>query len=245
MQKAFVYFFIFIFLSLLGNFAADYSMARQVAGRSPYYLCFASIGAISLESRLDCWAKLEANLDDDEMCAKLADILKPLNISPAYGQITLDHQNQIRKLHFNCINKGVDYQVLIASSSEGKGTDFIVTIKTEDSRVNLQEVARRLKSNGLMDWKAYFLYSGKMPEPLNQAAQNELMKVVLKPFKGQEINRYQDNRMTVVTAYSPVLDCDSVDLAGRDCNLQASVRRDAITNVSYVYLGSPLILGDY
>lgn len=245
MQKILRYFLIFIFLTISGSLAADYSMARQVAGRSPYYLCFASIGAISLESRLDCWAKLNENINDEEMYAKLTDILKSLDISPTCGRTIMNHKGQIRKLYFTCENRGADYQIVISSDAASKGTDLIVTVITEDTKINLQEIARRVKSDGRDNWKAYFLYSGKMPEHLDQTGQNELMKVILKPFKGQQINHYQDERMAVVTAYSPLLECDSVNLDGRDCNFQASVRRDTITNTTYVYVGSPLILGDY
>ncbi|NLW91867.1 MAG: hypothetical protein GXY34_09735 [Syntrophomonadaceae bacterium] len=245
MQKPLAYLLIFIFLTLAGSIGADYTMARHVAERSPYYLCFASIGAISLESRLDCWAKLKANLNDDEMNIKLTEILKPLNLSPADGRTNLKHQGSIHKLHYTCHKRGLDYQVVINCDAKINGTDIIVTVKTHDPRANLQQIAARLKSAGRMDWKAYFFYSGKMPEQLDQAAQNNLMKVVLKLFKAQQINHYQDEHMTIVTAYSRVLDCDSITLNGRDCNLQASVRNDTVTDMTYIYLGSPLLLGDY
>jgi len=175
----------------------------------------------------------------------LKTILKSLCITPANGQTCFDRQGQIHKLNFTSLNKGIDYDITIISDSEARITDFIVCIKADNSKVNLQEMDSRLKTVGPMEWKSYYLYAGKLPTPLNQAAQKELIKVLLKPFQGQEINNYVDERMTVVTAFSPVLEIESVELAGHRSNLQVSVRRDSITDVTYVYIGSPLILGDY
>ena len=47
---------------------------------SPYYLSFASIGAISLESRLDCWAKIKYRLEEDELEQRLLEIVRALDI---------------------------------------------------------------------------------------------------------------------------------------------------------------------
>jgi len=245
LKRASIYISIFLFLIFISNFTLDYSAARQIEGRSPYYLCFASIGAISLESRMDCWAKLEADLDDNQMRDELKKIIKILEIPPANGQIVFDRQGQIRKLQYNGASKGVDYGITITSNAAARISDFTCTAKTRNKYSNLQKAAQALEAASSLTWKCYYLYSGRLPTPLNEAAQRELMKVVLKHFKGQEINRYHDSRMTVITAYSPVVGVESVVLAGRKCNLQASIRRDSISDNSYVYIGSPLILGDY
>lgn len=245
MKKGIIIIFVFVFLSAIGNFVTDYSIARQIAGRSPYYLCFASIGAISLESRSDSWAKLDSSLNSKEMRKELEKILDSLEILPANGQISCDRQGQISKLQYTCLNKGISYQIMITSNAKKLVTDIVCTAKTRERSVNLQKKAQALKTAGNMKWKTYYLYSGRLPEPLNSAAQKDLMRIILKHFKSQEINRFHDTRMTVATAYSPLVDVDSVKLAGQKCNLQASVRRDNITNTTYVYVGSPLILGDY
>lgn len=245
MKRALIYIGIFIFIIITSNLAVNYSAARQIEGRSPYYLCFASIGAISLESRLDCWAKLEENLDDNAMRDELDKLLKILKIPPANGQIVFDGQGQIRKLNYTVASQGIDYSIAITSDAAAQITDFTCTVKTGDRYINLQNIAESLETDSSMSWKCYYLYAGRLPASLNAAAQRDLMKVIIHHFKGQEINRYRDNRMTVITAYSPVAGMDGVDLAGRKCNLQAAVRRDNISDNSYVYIGSPLILGDY
>lgn len=245
MKKGIIYILIFVFLCALGNFVSDYSVARQIAERSPYSLCFASIGAISLESRMDSWAKLKSSLDNKEMRKELERIQDSLELSPADGHTAFDRQSQISKLSYTSISQGVSYQIVIASDATKRVTDFTCTAKTRDRSVNLQKKAEALNTDNSLKWKTYYLYTGRLPEPINAAAQKELMRVILKNFKSQEITRYHDARMTVATAYSPLVQADSIKLAGRQCNLQASVRLDAITNNTYVYVGSPLILGDY
>lgn len=245
MKKGIIYVLIFVFLCATGNFISDYSFARQIEGRSPYSLCFASIGAISLESRMDCWAKLKSSLDNKKMRKELEKAQDSLELSPADGRTTFNRQGQIRKLSYTAIKKGVGYQIVITSDTKKRVTDFACTAKTRDRSVNLQKMAASLSANGRLKWKTYYLYSGRLPEPINAAAQKELMRIILKNFKSQEITRFHDTRMTVATAYSPLVNVDSVKLAGRQCNLQASVRRDTITNKTYIYIGSPLILGDY
>ena len=62
MKKVIIYLSIFVALCSLSSYLIEKELEQKMKPPSPYYLSFASIGAISLESRLDCWAKIKYRL---------------------------------------------------------------------------------------------------------------------------------------------------------------------------------------
>lgn len=57
-KKFLFYLSLFTMLIIIGDYGIDYTIAKQINNKSPYYLSFVSIGANSLESRMDCWATM-------------------------------------------------------------------------------------------------------------------------------------------------------------------------------------------
>ena len=85
LKRCVTYIIIFIILCSISNYSIDYVQGKQINEQSPYYLSFASIGAIYLESRLDCWAKIRTSSTTQELQDYLVNILKTLDI-PALGK---------------------------------------------------------------------------------------------------------------------------------------------------------------
>lgn len=245
MKKGLAYIIIFVFLCTISNNVADYSIAREIAERSPYSLCFASIGAISLASRMDCWAKLKTNLTANEMRHQLDEILKSLQLPSANGHFLFQRRGRISELQYHNLVDNVDYHVIITSNSDTHSTDLVCTVMAENGILKLDDKQKRLCNITHLQWKAYYLYSGLLNQVLNANAQKELLQVVVKQLKAKEINHYSDDRMTGITAFSPKIKSDTIMINDNKCNIQASVRSDHISGKSFVYIGNPLILGDY
>ena len=87
LKKLFIYLILFGALIIICDYGINYTVAKQIDNKSPYYLSFASIGANSLESRLDCWATIRTSSSNADLEKYLFDIVS--NLSLPFGKNNL------------------------------------------------------------------------------------------------------------------------------------------------------------
>lgn len=244
MKKILLYIIFFTLLCWGGNYSIDYTIGKQLANRSPYYLSFASIGVNSLTSNLDAWVKIKTNSSKAELEAYLARISASLDVPLIREKIVYTEDSGVKTILYRTASKGQKISLVLESDEEE--TSIVVSITGKGDAVLLKNYESKLEQIDL-DWTYYYTYRGHIGQIIAYDAQTELIKVMLKNLKAREISWYKNGKVTSCAAYSPVLTpfTPSVSLEGKKYNLQIAVQVDEKKNKTYIIIGSPLILGEY
>jgi len=247
LKKFLLYIIIFAALCSLGNYSIDYTLGKHIENRSPYYISLASVGAVFFESRMDSWSKIERPYSPEELEAVMASILQELNLKVSSDKFIHEKTGNQNILRCNVDNGSRRYQFILESDQNFKETYIILTCISGSKSYDLYEVEEKLTQLLDFDWNFYYLYTGIIGDIIDYKSQEKVLDVVLKNLKARKLETYKDGKITSVTAYSSILEekVSSVKVKGKKCNIQAAVRADFTEEKTYVYIGSPLILGDY
>jgi len=232
-------------MCLLGNGLINHSIRKQLANQSPYYLSFASVGAISLESRLDCWAKLDTDSRMVDLRQDMIMILSCLELPFKTSDLQVIKHGRNTELQYSITHNENNYYISLKSNPVLKETHYMITVKSSIHDLQVQRIQDSLDKHSGLSWQYYILHSGRLKERIDGNSYQELLSVVLKKFKAHNVKKYREGEMMVVTAYSPLASDNVLELEGSKCNLQAAVRHDKVDRQTYIYIGSPLIIADY
>ncbi|MGI5879636.1 MAG: YwmB family TATA-box binding protein [Syntrophomonadaceae bacterium] len=247
MKKGLIYLTIFALMVLIANYSIEYSLAKQWEKRSPIQLAFASIGANSLESRLDCWAMLNTNNNEKDLTEYLIKLTKQLQIEIQDSQIFYYYNDKSTEVSYSCKNNDICYHFNLQSDYINNRTNIIIRAETFNPEVDLMEIAERLQKIKTLKWKNYYLYSGKI-EPLIQCDDHALIgQVLMNNLKADQVDEYTENLTYSISCYSKMGDkvLPQTNFQGKNYNLQIALKNIPQDNITRVYIGSPLILGDY
>lgn len=243
MKQIFYYIGFFILFCFLGNTAVQYSIARQIDERAPYCLSFASIGANFLESRMDCWAKISLAKTFNEMDQELINILTTLKL-PVQKQNFQHQENDGNKiLRYEIIFNQQYY--LFTLQNEPDATYFLLTSISNKDDKQLQQIEKLLMQK--LHCKSYWRYKGAIQTQLDAESRERYANILMKCLKATQLDSYEDANLVSFTAYSANLadEYPPVEVAGKQYNLQAALHSEPSENITYVYLGFPLLLNDY
>lgn len=245
MKKIIIYLILFVIICFSSDTALKYSISEEINNQPPYYLSFASIGANLLESRLDCWAKINTTSDHEEMKQILLMILNHLNL-PAEENKFLYQDNEEKILiqyDFNCNRR--TYYFMLQTDCRDKNSYLLVTVVDQQDDIELRQVEKKLRD--LFDCNAYYQYKGSIDARPDYAGQEELLQVVMKNLNADIKNIYRDGQIISVTGFNPIISSNVVPvyMNGEQYNVQAAIRSSNHENKTEIYLGFPLILNDY
>jgi hypothetical protein len=240
-----LYILVFLFLCGLIELSVNYSLGKQIENQCPYCLAFTSIGANLLESRLDSWAKIKTTSTSQELDQNLIRILNHLQLPVDNHKFKHTSHNNILTLEYNCRKANETFQFVLQSDHNQKETGILISISSKQQSVNLPAYERKLKE--LLKCNCYYLHVGYIDYNLQPNGQTDLLRVLLKKMEAEPTDTYQENNITSVSAFSRQLASavEPVDTGAHKVNLQAAMRSNAIEHCTYVYIGSPVILGEY
>jgi len=237
----------FIFLCTISNYSIDYVLGKQITRQSPYYLSFASIGAIYLESRMDAWAKIKTSSSTKELEKYLADILKGFTIvyEPEHLEIVETSNNIV--LNYEINKKEQDLIINLKSDYQNNESYFYVTIISRNKAISLENYESRLNQIIGLNWQYYYLYQSEIPYLIDQKSQEDLADVVVKNLQAQKVTCYKENGLTNISAYSSKIinKVPSLYINGKRYNMQVTITSNLKDHKTKVYIGLPLILGNY
>jgi len=212
---------------------------KTSAGVSLYSLAFTCTGANLLESRIDCWAKLKTNSSTDEMRILLARVAAKLgdNTGPVRFHTNINNGVTIVRGNFT---KGNERFFLTAQSNGGQ-TYLLVSIiaRGAASFDSYQE-----EVNAVVPVKTARLYTGSLEGYRSQEEKTALLRSMFKQLKARRVEDYRDDSVVSMTGLSPLIS-EQLSLGGKQYNLQAAVNYNEVEDKTYIYLGIPLILGEY
>jgi hypothetical protein len=247
MKRAFFSIILFILLCFLGNHTIDYTMGRQIENRSPYSLAFASIGAFSLESRQDCWAKLRTSSTEDEMKRYMRHMLSSLNLEYQPDKVLIHTSNQGLEMEYSTTDNSIDYYLAVQSNTEHEQTHFIVCAETIEQDKFIPPVKEQLGNMGILEWHDYYLYKGELKNTFDQSGTSRLAGVIMKNLDAVTIENYYEGMTFSCTGYSKSLakSIRPVWSEGQRYNVQVAFYSSPSQDKTYVYIGFPLIVGNY
>jgi len=246
LKKSLIYILTFILLCSTSNYSIDYVLGKQIEKQSPYYLSFASIGAIYLESRLDCWAKIRTSSSQQELQDYLCHILQSLDLALDQKCLSLNRTEYATILNYRQARPKQALFVTIKSDNRLNESYFLLSIVSQDKKCIMSDYEPRLNRNIGLKWQYYYLYQGEIPYLIAEKSKPELISVVLKNMQARKVEGYEYNGMASLTAYSPALEktVPALSINGKKYNLQVAISNNNDKAKTDIYIGSPLILGD-
>lgn len=246
MKKVLLYIIIFASICYLTNYSIDYTIGKQLQNQSPYYLSFASIGANSLESHLDCWAKLKSTSSNEDMEAYLLDILECMGISVIKEKMLWQQNDSGKTLYYEIKMESENYYIAIENNNHDEATYLIVSV---DSQKNKELNYLENKLNRLIGpkWTYYYRYTGKLDYIIDKSSQKKLMNIISHNLQCTGVTEFDDNSSLSCTGYSPLVNkyCAPVTVEKSKYNVQIAVQIDEKQGNTNIIIGSPLILGNY
>jgi hypothetical protein len=247
LKKVILYILIFICFCGLIELSVNYSLGQQIENQSPYCLSFSSIGANLLESRIDSWAKIKTTSSAKQLDQHLITILEKLQLPINNYKFKHTSDNTINSLEYECQKSTATFQFILQSDKNQKETYILISIiaKPNSNSINLPNYEKKLKQ--VLDFNCYYLYSGYIDYNLEPASRLEFLKLILKQMDAKQVDLYEENNTTSITGFSENLagNVKPIDTGLHKVNLQAAMRCNRIENRTYVYIGSPVILGEY
>lgn len=248
MKKMILYIIIFVFLCSICNFSIDYTIGKQITNQSPYYLSFASIGAISLESRMDCWAKIKITSNKEALEKDLKQLLEVLDLPVKSGNFIYETTKQSSSIKYRISDtKNIAYEFIIESDEKLKHTFYVISISSKGKNNDLLKYRKKLDKLIGLQWTYYYLYTGVLNNNLDNKSRMTMIEVILNNLKVNKVDTYTSKNSTSISGYSPIIDdlIPHITVQGKKYNIQIAIKNNGKENKSYVLIGSPLILGDY
>ncbi len=246
-KKFLSYLFLFTMLIMIGDYGIDYTIAKQIDNKSPYYLSFASIGANSLESRLDCWATIRKESSADELKTNLSKVLYCLNLPADESKYIFFSDKNSISLNYQTQNEHLKGYFCLETVQHKHETYIVISLVTDDNNFRFSDFEDNLNHFPGVKWKYYYLYTASLDYIVASDSHKELLKVINKKFNLKSPEIYVGETVTSMAGFSPLIKTQGQKsvINNKTYNVQVAVRNNTDERKTYIYIGSPLILGDY
>ena len=247
LKKIATYIIIFFSLIMILDYGIHYSIAKQIDNKSPHYLAFTSIGANSLESRLDCWATIRTYSTSAELETYLLQILECLNLPANQNNFLKTTSDDSITLHYNTIFEKMDMSIVLESDHAANETYLVISMVDYDPQNTLCQYEKKLHDGTGFNWICYDLHIASLSYMTKPQSQIALLKTINQKLKTEDIDVYWDNNLVSAAGYSPMIGQSRMQktLDNKKYNFQIAIRNHTIEGKTYIMIGSPLILGDY
>ncbi len=244
MKKILFYVIIFMVCVAFLEQRIDYYTSGSLTARSPIALSFASFGAISFESRLDSWAKIDSAASPQELEQITKTILNNLDLNTT--RVRSEDSAQISRWEYQVEQKNGWLKLNVEADYQKDQTSIVFAYSSVDPEVRLDEWVLKLEALPDWDWHHYYLYKAYLPGTVDAAGRQELAEKVMAKLEAKTKEVFTDERIETRSGYSKALSqmADPVWVGNHQVNVQSAVRSQT-DGKTLLLVGSPLILGDY
>ncbi|WP_406677246.1 YwmB family TATA-box binding protein [Moorella sp. ACPs] len=137
----------------------------------------------------------------------------------------------------------------LAGTGEGGETYLLINLEGRPREGEREILAwqERVKA-AFRSWQVEphltYTLTGVIPGKLSPAEREQRARAVLDALKAEKVEGVEDGELLSISAYSPRLP-RSLEVAGRPVNANVALRYHAADGNTYMYLGSPLLGGEY
>ncbi len=232
LKKILIYISLFIILCTAGGFALDSARAKYVDEIPPYCLSFASIGAIFQESRLDAWAKINTDVEEEAE-------IKKVKASLGLGEATWTRQANKKSSHY-ALFQGSNSYLITWEQNTPEQAFLRITIKSSDPNASLAQYENRITGLAGYNWNINYTISGEINTIVDDQSMQVLMDTLLENLKGRQTNnyRYGDSWSATATSFiKPVIP--------NYYHFESALRREKESGKTRVWIGIPEIQNSY
>lgn len=243
MVKSGLYIIAFIVLCSFANLIINYTIEKEIDNRSPYYLSFVSIGAISLESRLDCWAKIKKTSTSKELKQDMLTLLYCLDIPVKTNQMQLKTNLDATILEYKFSQNQKQFEFTFCSNQKKNESCYMLTFSSQNKSDNIEryrEITKGFRKD--LAWKYHYQYSGEIAKKLDSVSQQKILNVIMKNFAARESKIFINENIISSIGFSTKISNVIPAVTDNDqiYNVQAEIRNDK-GGKTFVYIGSPNI----
>jgi len=204
-------------------------------------LAFSKIGATLLESRLDAWATIKDSSSPAELKRLLIEVGEALDVELDTESLSISANNGLTLLGTS-VTKGDTRYILTAQSSQGSTLVLVSVVRRGGEHGQFCKYQEGIKK--VLPAKTAVQCTAFIPDDVGAAGRRRLMDQMFEVLQADTIETYTNINASSATGYTPLIS-GSLGYGNKRYNLQAAVRYDDVANMTYIYLGSPLLLSDY
>ncbi|MCG0278553.1 MAG: YwmB family TATA-box binding protein [Thermanaeromonas sp.] len=214
-----------------------------------------SVGAQGESVRLEAWGVLSSTfVEIEELARKAGEAAEDLKLRSDFPWKE-ENQPGFRSVSWEGeVEPGVVLYLSVQSLKDlsGKGETYLL-LSWEGSigergiaelLQQWQEQAVKVFQRSAAEPRFTYLVIGRIPGYLSLEERKQRVQTVLSAFEATKIEGLEEEELVSITAYSPLLP-QKVEVAGQKANLNVALRFHSTDNTTYLYLGSPLLGGEY
>lgn len=245
MVKPGMYIIAFIILCSFANLIINYTIEKEIDSRSPYYLSFASIGAISLESRLDCWAKINTTSTSQELKHDMLSLLYCLDIPVKANQMQIKTNRDATILQYEFSQNQEQFNFSFCSDYKKNESCYMLKFSSRDKSDHIEKYREKIKRfRNDWAWNYNYQYLGEIDKKIDFVSQQKILKVIMKNLAAGEPRTTINKNIVSSIGLSPQIANVVPVIANNDhlYNVEAQIKNDAKAGKTLVYIGSPQII---
>lgn len=232
MKKTIIYIILFLILWITGSFAIESAKAQSIDEIPPYCLSFASIGAIFQESRLDAWAKINTDIQED---AEIKRVQSSLGLGDAAWT------RQASDKYNNYLLSQGSSSFLIKLEKNSPDNSFLrISIKSSDPNASLPQYENRITGLAGYKWNINYTFCGEINAIVDDQSMQALMNTLVKNLKGRKTKNYRYG-----DSWSVMATCFRKPIISNYDHFESALRREKELGKTLVWLGVPEIQNSY
>ena len=184
-----------------------------------------------LESRMDCWARLNTPTSSEELKEILQQLASNLEVGSPEVNVNVNDSTTLVRLTANTGRN----EYFITGQSDDRQTYLLVSIVSSEY-CDFEREHRAI--NQVIPMKTAYLYTGAVSGSRGQKGKTELINSLLAEFDTRQIEVYDNQKVVSASGLSPLFR-ETVECGAHRYNLQAAARYHQDEDLTYIYLGFP------
>ncbi len=225
-------------------FRVQHVLKPETINSNPEQLCslaFSKTGATLLESRLDAWATIKKSSDLPEMKRLLRKVGQELDIEVDEKLLSTTASPELLVAGTSAVQGDRQY-LLTAQCSQGSTMVLISIISSERECPEFHKYQEAIRK--VVPASTAVQCTAAITGDVGTAGRRKLIEQMFTTLGARTIEVYEKGNTVSATGHTPLIS-NSLGYEKKQYNLQAAVRYNAVEDKTYIYLGSPLLLGDY
>lgn len=203
---------------------------------------FKESGSKWVETQINSWAKCSF---EKPAISILEDVAK--GAGEFFGlednlELSYNDYGNICKVHLKGNDqKGLKYDIIIARDKE---TYMTINIVNDRDFLDTEEIIGKVQDyfNSIgQDPQVSLTITGGFPGKLDTGQKKSIIEALIKKAKGRFIQTMEDDKLISVAGYSPILDTPPI----KGINFQIASRYNGYRNITYLWIGTPIITIEY
>jgi 6-phosphogluconate dehydrogenase len=165
-----------------------------------------------------------------------------LGFAPASPELKKERESDIL-LRYTFQDRQLSYYISAQTDKNKNESYFLLKVISPTANADLAQVEKKLHKDEL-DWQYYYLYTGKINHYLDKESRAAIIQVIIDNLGAKGGELYEDDNASSMASFTPLFD-NGITVQEQKYNVQVAARSIQRQQEAIVYIGQPLIMGDY